>query len=93
MPTTFTIAIDWDRNDNFTDTYDNVSTRVMQVNWFLGMRKEYQDKADNAMLGMVLRNDDRLYSPENAASPLFGKIAVQRHARHVLTKPRDVTIA
>jgi hypothetical protein len=81
MPTTWTIAIDWDRNDNFTDTYDNVTTRVMQVNWFLGMRKEYQDKADNAMLGMVLRNNDRLYSPENAASPLFGKIAVQRPVR------------
>jgi hypothetical protein len=81
MPTTFTIAIDWDRNDNFTDTYDNVTTRVMQVNWFLGMRKEYQDKADNSMLGMVLRNDDRRYSPENAASPLFGKIAVQRPVR------------
>lgn len=38
MPTTFAISIDWDRNNNFMDTYDDVTARVMQVNWFLGMR-------------------------------------------------------
>lgn len=81
MSTTFTIAIDWDRNDNYIDTYDNVTTRVIQVNWLLGMRKEYQGKADNSMLAMVLRNDDRRYSPENATSPLFGKVAPQSPVR------------
>ncbi len=39
MPTTFTIVIDWDRNNNFTGTYDDVTARVKQVNWFLGMQK------------------------------------------------------
>ena len=34
---TTTIAIDWDRNNNFTDTYDDVTARVIQVNWFLNI--------------------------------------------------------
>ncbi len=28
MPTTWTIAIDWDRNGNYSDTYDDVTSRV-----------------------------------------------------------------
>jgi hypothetical protein len=81
MPTTCTIAIDWDRNNNFTDVYDDVTARLMKVNWSLGIHKEYADKAENSMLTMTLRNDDRLYSPDNAASPLFGKVAPQRPVR------------
>lgn len=81
MPTTWTIAIDWDRNSNYTGTYDDVTSRVMQVNWFLGMRQPYQDKADNSMLVMVLSNADRLYSPEYVSGPLFGKVKPQRPVR------------
>jgi hypothetical protein len=32
MTTTFTIAIDWDRNCNFTGAQDDVTARVQQVN-------------------------------------------------------------
>ncbi|MDX2138017.1 MAG: hypothetical protein SF123_07970 [Chloroflexota bacterium] len=81
MVTEFNLSIDWDRNGNFTDTNDDVTSRVMQVNWFLGMRKPYQEKADNSMLALVLRNDDRRFSPDNAASPLFGKLVPQRPVR------------
>jgi hypothetical protein len=42
MTTTFTIAIDWDRNNNFTGVQDNVTARVQQVNWFLGTQKPWQ---------------------------------------------------
>jgi hypothetical protein len=42
---TWTIAIDWDRNGNFTDPYDNVTGRVIDARWFLGMQKPYQDVA------------------------------------------------
>jgi hypothetical protein len=69
MTTTFTIAIDWDRNNNFTGAQDEVTARVQQVNWFLGMRQPWHDKADNSMLALTLRNDDRLYSPHNTGSP------------------------
>jgi hypothetical protein len=43
MATTWTIAIDWGRNGNYTDTYDDVTSRAISANWFLGMRKADQD--------------------------------------------------
>jgi hypothetical protein len=78
MTTTWTLAIDWDRNNNFT----NETARVISANWFLGMRKPYQDTADNSMLALVLNNSDRRYSPEQGAlladgitpNPLQGKV-------------------
>jgi hypothetical protein len=81
VSTTFTIAIDWDRNNNFSGVQDDVTARVQGVNWFLGMRQPWQDKADNSMLALTLRNNDRLYSPDNAASPLAGKLVPQRPVR------------
>lgn len=81
MPTTWTIAIDWDRNGNYTDTYDNVTDRVIKANWFLGMRQEYQEMADNSTLTLVLNNEDKRYSPEYSSSPLTGKVIPFRPVR------------
>lgn len=81
MTTTWTIAIDWERNGNFSDTYDDVTDRVISANWFLGMRQSYQEMADNSTLMLVLNNEDRRYSPENSGSPLTGKVIPFRPAR------------
>jgi len=81
MATTWTIAIDWDKNSNYTDTYDDVTSRVIAANWFLGMRQPYQEVADNSALSLTLRNDDRRYSPEYSGSPLSGKIRPLRPVR------------
>lgn len=81
MPTTWTISIDWDRNGDFSSTYDDVTSRVLQTNWFLGMRKTYQDMADNSVCVFTLSNADRMFSPDNSASPLAGKIAPLRPVR------------
>lgn len=72
------LKIDWDRNVDFTGTFDDVTNRVIQCNWFLGMRKPYQESADNSLAVFVLNNVDRRYSPDNVASPLFGKVVPQR---------------
>ncbi len=34
--TNWTIAIDWDRNGDFTGAYDDVTDRVIEAHWFLG---------------------------------------------------------
>ena len=81
MTTAWTIAIDWDRNGNYADTYDDVTNRVMSAKWFLGSRVEYEEIADEAMLDLELDNQDRRYSPEYASSPLFGKVVPQRPVR------------
>ena len=81
MTTTWTIAIDWDRNGNYTDTYDDGTDRVISANWFLGMRQPYQEIADNSTLTLVLNNEDRRYSPEYSSSPLNGKVVPFRPVR------------
>ena len=82
MATTWTIAIDWDRDGEFSGD-DIVTERAVWVNWFLGFREPYKDIAQNSVLGLVLDNRDRRFSPENedAANPLAGKIQPLRPVR------------
>ncbi len=77
MATTWTIAIDWDRDEEFSGD-DIVTERAVWVNWFLGFREPYKDIAQNAVLGLVLDNRDRRFSPENSSSPLTGKLVPLR---------------
>ena len=81
MTTTWTIAIDWDRNGNYGNTYDDVTSHVISANWFLGMRQAYQEIADNSTLTLVLDNTDKRYSPENSGSPLHGQVVPFRPIR------------
>ncbi|MEO8391773.1 MAG: hypothetical protein ABI700_02165 [Chloroflexota bacterium] len=81
MTTTWTIAVDWNKNGSYTDTNDDVTSRVISANWFLGMREAYQDVADNSVLSLMLKNDDRLYSPEYSSSPLTGLLVPFRPVR------------
>ena len=82
MATTWTIAIDWDRDGEFSGD-DIVTDRAVWANWFLGFREPYMDIAQNAVLGLVLDNRDRRFSPENedARNPLAGKIQPLRPVR------------
>ncbi len=54
MTTTWTIAIDWNRDGDYSDSYEDVTSRVISVKWFLGQRKPYQDTADNTLLELLL---------------------------------------
>jgi hypothetical protein len=81
MPTTWIIAVDWDRNGDYSGTYDDVTNRVISAKWFLGMRKLYEEIADETSLDLVLDNVDRRYSPDYSSSPLFGKVVPQRPVR------------
>lgn len=81
MTTTWTIAIDWDRSGDFNGTYDNVTERVTETDWYLGQRKLYQVAADDSTLNLTLDNSDKRYSPENGSSPLFGSLVPFRPVR------------
>jgi hypothetical protein len=74
MTTTWTIAIDWDRDGSFSGQYDDVTSYIISAGWFLGERTPYQDTADNSTLTLVLNNSDKRYSPENGSSPMAGKL-------------------
>jgi hypothetical protein len=79
--TTWTIAVDWQRNNTFTDTNDNISAFVITANWFLGTRGPYREIADDSMLELTLDNSDRRFSPEYATSPLAGLLVPFRPVR------------
>ncbi|MCY4073046.1 MAG: hypothetical protein OXG60_17265 [Chloroflexi bacterium] len=81
MATQWTVEIDWERNGNYTGTYDNVTDRTILTQWFVGMRQPYQLTADNSVLRLVLRNNDRLFSAEYASSPLKDKLVPLRPVR------------
>jgi hypothetical protein len=72
--TQWNVQIDWNRDGDFTTTIDDVTARIIRLDWALGMRKPYQEIADNAVLSLKLRNEDQHLSPENASSPLYGKV-------------------
>ncbi len=74
MSTSWTIAIDWDRNGDFSGEHDDITQRVLLAEWFVGMQRPYQLTADGSTLVMRLNNTDRRFSPENSSSPLTGKL-------------------
>ena len=78
MSTSWTIAIDWDRNGDFSGEHDDITQRVLLAEWFVGMQRPYQLTADGSTLVMRLNNKDRRFSPENSAGPLSGKLAPLR---------------
>jgi hypothetical protein len=74
MTTAWTIAIDWDRNGDFTTSGDDVTGYVIDANWFLGFRRLYEDTADNSKLQLTLDNSDKRFSPENTSSPPWDSV-------------------
>jgi hypothetical protein len=79
--TTWTIAVDWNRDGDFSDTYDDVTSRVISATWVMGTQKPWQDIADNSVLKLTLDNADRLFSSENGSSLLNGMVVPQRPVR------------
>ena len=71
MTTRWTIGIDWDRDGSYTDE----TARVLSAKWMLGFQQAYMDVGNDAKLTLLLRNDDRRFTPEKSAGPLSGKLA------------------
>ena len=57
MSTSWTIAIDWDRNGDFSGEHDDITQRVLLAEWFVGMQRPYQLTADGSTLMMRLNNE------------------------------------
>ena len=81
MSTSWTIAIDWDRNGDFSGEHDDVTQRVLLAEWFVGMQRPYQLTADGSTLVLRVNNKDRRFSPENSGGPLTNKLVPLRPAR------------
>ena len=71
MTTRWTIGIDWDRDGNYTDE----TARVLLAKWSLGCQQAYMDVSNDAQLRLVMRNEDKRFTPENSAGSLFDPLA------------------
>jgi len=82
---TYDVAVDWDYLGSgaasFVGTHDDISAYVISCSGQMGINKEQANVADVGKCTLTLRNDDRRFSPKNAASPLYGKLLVGKPVR------------
>jgi hypothetical protein len=71
METKWTISIDWHRDGNYDDAHDNVTSRVISAMWMLGFREAHKEMSENSLLGLILDNSDKRFSPEYKNGPLW----------------------
>ena len=74
MTTRWSIGIDWDRDGNYTDE----TARVLSAKWMLGFQQAYTGVGNDAQLTLIMRNDDKRFTPEYGAGSLYGKLAPLR---------------
>ena len=74
MTTRWTFGIDWDRDGSYTDE----TARVLFAKWSLGFQQAHKVVGNDAQLRLILRNEDKRFTPENSAGPLSGKLAPLR---------------
>jgi|SRR5215216_497252 len=79
----FTVAVDWDRDGDFTNTGDDVTSLVQRSRDVVTV--EYGRDQSTALAPTVsgrgsftLDNQSKRFSPRNTASPLYGKIKPAR---------------
>jgi len=66
--------VDWNKNENFTGTYDDITADVIEAEWFLGARSPFQSTCDELTLRLTLKNTTGKYSPENTGSVIAGLV-------------------
>lgn len=72
-----TLAADWFRNGDYTGTYDDVTSNIDGDDIVISWGRDQATAAVSASagkIGFALLNLTRRYSPENTASPLYGKV-------------------
>ncbi len=74
MTTSWTIAIDWNRDGSYTDE----TSKVLSANWFLGFQQPFADVGSDAQLTLIMQNMDKRFTPENPTGDLYGKLAPLR---------------
>lgn len=77
MPTTYTIAIDYDDDGDFTDPGEDITADVLSLRWRLGMAQPYDHMAAPIRAEITVRNRTRDYSPEYTADPLLPRKSIR----------------
>src|SRR5687768_18208103 len=67
-PATYTVAIDFDDDGDFTDPGENITADVLRLEWRLGMTAPYDSLAAPIAARITVRNQSRVYSPEHSSN-------------------------
>jgi hypothetical protein len=77
-------AVDWEGDGTYTGLYDDVTDNVLDAGIGITYGREQNRQLSPGAIGhsgFTLCNVTRLYSPENASSPLYGDIGAARTVR------------
>ena len=79
----YTVSIDWNNNGVWTDAGDDITARVLSLEWSRGRDYASQLTGRSTAGSLMIRLDNRSgdYSSFNAASPLAGNILPGRKVR------------
>ena len=67
------VLVDWDDDDNFTGTYDDITSDIKTMS-FNHTRQPESGYMNGAILNIQVNNNDNKYSPPYASSPLANKL-------------------
>lgn len=82
MSVTYTVAVDWDKDGDYSDTGEDITGDVLPdegITWERG-RDAIRDFSPPAAgkAALTLNNASKDYSPDNTGSPLYGKLTPKR---------------
>src|SRR4051812_19680498 len=83
------MAVDWSRNGVFSNTNEDV-TKKLTGDISIGWGRTEPRATAQASIGKMdfqLLNITRMFSPENTASPLYGKVLPGTTAQYTVTDP------
>jgi len=74
IPDNYEICVDWNGDGDFTDTYEDITADIKEMNWQRGKDKQL-GSTQAAMLNLRIKPERATkYSPENALSVLAGNL-------------------
>ena len=80
---TYVLAIDWNNDDDFSDTGEDVTARTLKCEWKRGndYASQLTGKAVAGSLIAELNNESGDYSTFNTSSPLTGNLVPGRKVK------------
>ena len=77
MSIQYRIAIDRDHDGNFQEVNEDLSARVLELRWRLGMGEAYDSLADVGRAEITLLNRDGAFSPERQPLQIGARLRIQ----------------
>jgi len=71
----YSLFVDWDDNDNYTGTYDDITGRFISADILRGLAGPLSYSAVPARIEIEVDNGDRFFSSDNENSPIYENLS------------------